>query len=162
MSIIRWSPGIIICIVVQTGLVGWRQVSYQSHDGVWWKQILQINNHTRVQWRQYSCAKCGEDGKQALCMHTCTLDTHTRGVVRTQPMPGTAWCTTFVSSLVLRPHPAFRCLQYGNPEASRESGGAPSPRKLWLPRSILSLHYEPVVLMTNTHTSRSGEHSRPC
>ena len=40
---------------------------------------LQINSHTRVQWKQNSCVEHSEDGKWALCMHTCAQapDTHT-------------------------------------------------------------------------------------
>ena len=39
--------------------------------------VLRKNNHSRGQWRQNSCAKRGEDGKWALCMHwTCVHVPH--------------------------------------------------------------------------------------
>ena len=46
--------------------------------------VLQQNNYTRVQWRQNSCAECGEDGKWAsrivyahnVCPHSTHTHTH--------------------------------------------------------------------------------------
>ena len=84
---IRWIPGI-ICTIVPTGLyssgVKTGQLVHTSLSQDAWglakiEGKFYDNNHTRVQWqRQNSCAKCGEDGKLALCMHTmCRRSTHT-------------------------------------------------------------------------------------
>ena len=94
--------------------------------------------------------------------------------------------STFASSLVRRPLPAFSRLQYGK---CRSNSSEPPPKKfgifelfrsiLWLlwaipspcigtldhafaanlhARSVRSLY---IVLTANTHTLRSGEHTRP-
>ena len=51
----------------------------QSQDGVWWRYIegrFWQNNHTRVQWRQNSCADHGENGKWALYTWDHVSHTH--------------------------------------------------------------------------------------
>ena len=146
---IRWSLGI-ICTVVPTApysgglktgeLVHTSQAKMGSGEDRRW--VLEMNNHTRVQWRQDNCAEHGEDGKWTLCMHTCinTPHTHTHTHIWTAKFPGFLIQCLWVLSL------SFALIFVQKFSIGQLSHTNPTPPTLWeLLKSTIQMNSLPII-----------------